>query len=234
MYTAIMHKMRRSILRKLISESNLTFSELFNNEFRSSSQFNYHLSWLIKNGYVTKSKSTYKLSRKGKELANYLDTYNISLVKQPLVVLAVLLKSKDRIIISKSLKEPIKNLWGLSCFSKAHHGESTKESLSKEVYEKTGLSAEQFTFRGLFSIKTVDNNTLIHHHLLQVFLCDNFSGKLIRKTKYRENKLIKIKFIKNYNMYPDNEFIIKHVFSKKPANFFELERDLNKGLLKLI
>jgi ADP-ribose pyrophosphatase YjhB (NUDIX family) len=230
----ISNPMRRFILGRLMTNSNLSFSELLNNEFRSSSQFNYHLSWLIKKGYVVKTNRGYKLDKKGKELVNYLSVQDVSLVKQPLLVCAVLIRSDNKIVISKSLKEPIKDLWGLSCFCKAEHGLGYKEVLSREVQTKTGLVVDDFDFRGVFSIKTVSNDRLLHHHNLHVFLCENYSGKLVRKTKHRENKLIRLSSISNYKMYPDNEFIINHVLSKKKPDFFELQRDIDKGLLKLI
>lgn len=54
MSKALDNEMRRYILSKLSINRELTFSELFKNEFYSSSKFTYHLNWLVKNKFIDK------------------------------------------------------------------------------------------------------------------------------------------------------------------------------------
>ena len=50
------NEVRRHILKELSTKENLTFMQLFQNKFYSSSQFNYHLNWLLKNQFIKKLK----------------------------------------------------------------------------------------------------------------------------------------------------------------------------------
>ena len=222
--------MRRFILKKLSLKPSLSFSQLFDNKFYSSSQFAYHVKWLLDKSYITKKNDLYCLDKLGKQLVNYISLGKFEKTKQPLIVLAVILKDKNKILISSSKKEPLANYWGLSCFGK-YKSDNILEELKLLCKEKTGYDVSNFKFGGVFNIKTSDVD--LNHQLL-VFTSETFTGNLIEETEFRVNRWATKPQRKNLTQFPENEFIVENC----SKSFFDLERSIDedsfKVLLKLI
>ena len=179
---------------------------------------------MVKNGFVKKTGKKYSLGKEGKKLVNYINFEKLNFVEQPLIILGVLIKNKDRIITSSSKKEPIKDLWGLSCFAKFEIGENINDALKKACRINLGLEVTDFKFAGLFNIKTLEEDKMIYHNQFLVFTSDKFIGKIISETKFRKNKWVTLKQLKKLRQYPENEFIINNINKKK---FFEIERNID-------
>ncbi|MEK6939026.1 MAG: helix-turn-helix domain-containing protein [Nanoarchaeota archaeon] len=182
--------MRKHILKVLLFKENLTFSQLFQNSFRSSSQFTYHLNQLLKEGLVEKNTQRYKLSFKGKRVANHLSSETIEETKQPLIVIALLLRKGNKVLTSYSKKEPIKDLWGLSCFAKLRFGENVLDCLKKNCSRHLGYElGNKVNFSGIFNIKTKNQGEILLHHQLLVFTSSDFKGKMKEETPTRKKSL---------------------------------------------
>ena len=144
---ALDNEMRRDILKVLSTKQNLTFSQLFQDRFSSSSQFTYHLNWLIKHNFVEKTNGKYKLGKEGKKLMNYVELKSVEVVQQPLIVIGVLLKKGNKILTSCSKKEPLNGLWGLSCFSKMRLGENIQDIIYNSCKRHLGYEVEEIKFK---------------------------------------------------------------------------------------
>ncbi len=222
--------MQKHILKNLLFRENLTFSQLFQDSFESSSQFTYHLNALIQEGIVEKNNQKYKLSIKGKELASHLSSETTEFTKQPVIIVALLLKKGSRILTSCSKKEPLKGLWGLSCFAKIKFGDNVLDCLRKNCLRHTGYAlGEKVQFGGIFHLKTKKNENVVLHHQLLVFRSSDFEGALKKETNTRINQWVSLHELHQLSQYPDNEFIIK---KSKTQKFFELERDIDSTTLK--
>jgi hypothetical protein len=204
------NEMRTYILTELSTKKNLSFNALFNKKFYSSSQFAYHLNWLLSRNYVSKINGKYNLGSEGKKLISYVSS-GIE-VKQPLIVIGLILKNKNQILVSKSKKEPLNELWGLSCFGKY----KDVKILAKE---KTGYELNNYKFHGSYDVKTSD---LDLHHLLLVYSSSEFKGTL-KSEPLRECIWVTRAQLKKMKQFPENEFIIDN-----PGNHI-IERNISEN-----
>jgi ADP-ribose pyrophosphatase YjhB (NUDIX family) len=204
------NEMRRYILTELSTRKNVTFNALFNKEFYSSSQFAYHLNWLIARNYVSKQSGKYSLGPEGKKLITYV-SLGVE-IKQPLIVIGLILKNKDKILISRSKKEPLNNLWGLSCFGKY-------KDVKELAKEKTGYELIKYKFHGIYDVTTTD---LELHHILLVYFSSDFKG-MLKSEPLRECKWVTKAQLKKLKQFPENEFIID-----TPGNHI-IERNISEN-----
>lgn len=217
MQKAIDNEMRVYILNELSKNKDIPFSKLFKKRFYSSSQFTYHLNWLIKKNYVSKKEGLYSLNIEGKKLVNNLSINKI--VEQPLIVTAVLLKKGKKILTSCSKKEPLRELYGLSCFGKFNDPK-------KIVKKHTNLELGKYEFGGIFNIKTEDIG--IYHQLI-VFISKDFTGKLI-DSENRLSKWVTRKQLSKLKQFPENEFILNNL----DKNFYSIERNIENNTFKVL
>ena len=84
MIDALDNDIRKCIIKKLILNDKLSFSKLMEKQFRSN-LFNYHLKWLIQNGFVIKNPdNTYSLGDAGKFLYHLLTLMKCNSENSPL------------------------------------------------------------------------------------------------------------------------------------------------------
>jgi ADP-ribose pyrophosphatase YjhB (NUDIX family) len=113
----------------------------------TNDHFNFHIGRLIKLDLVKKvERGVYKLSIKGKEYANRLDTDNNTVERQPkaAVLLALQRENKDgeaEYVFQERLKNPYFGFWGFPT-GKMRWGETIIQAAEREAMEETGLTAE--------------------------------------------------------------------------------------------
>ncbi len=214
MAKALDNEMRQFILTRLSTGKTLTFNKLFAKRFYSSSQFTYHLNWLVSKGYVAKTSQGYRLGIEGKRLITYVTLGKE--IRQPLLVVAAILRRNDMILTSKSMKEPIVGLWGLSCFGK--YG-----ALKEVVRRETGYSLQSYAFHGVYDIRTTD---LDLHHILFVYASYAFTGSL-RPSSMRASQWVTRKQLHALKQYPENEFILDH------PGHYAIERNIEEKTYSL-
>lgn len=172
-YESDTHQVQVSILRYLLFVPHATFSELQTTTDLSSDHFNFHIKKLIAKQYIEKSERYYKLSHKGKEYANRMDTDEKAIEKQPKVSIAITLErtSKDgerEFLFQQRKKNPYFDFWGRAG-GKVRWGESIIEAANRELKEETGLEAD-FEYRLLYHKRDFNKAT---GKLLEdkIFLC---------------------------------------------------------------
>lgn len=121
----------------------------------TSDHFNFHITRLVDLGLVEKtSRGRYRLSPRGKEYANRLDTDNNTVERQPKV--AVLLAIERSIqasgtteyLFQERRKNPYFSFWGLPS-GKIRWGETIVRAAEREALEVTGLTVD-FTIGGVY------------------------------------------------------------------------------------
>lgn len=187
------HSAQVAILRHLLFQPRAAFSELQKATELSSDHFNFHLKKLIDENYVEKSEKHYKLTNKGKEYANRMDTDENEIEKQPKVSVAITIERKNKkgereFLFQQRKKNPYFDFWG-RVGGKVRWGESVIEAANRELLEETGLSAD-FEYRLLYHKRDFDKAT---GKLLEdkIFLCvyaDNYSGELLESFEGGVNK----------------------------------------------
>ncbi len=162
------------------------FSELQKVTGLSSDHFNFHIKKLVEEGYVDKQERHYKLTHKGKEYANRMDTDDKTIEKQPKVSVAITLerrneKGEREFLFQQRKKNPYYDFWG-RVGGKMRWGESVIEAAQRELKEETGLEAD-FEYRLLYHKRDFNKTT---GELLEdkIFLCvyaTEYGGELLEK-----------------------------------------------------
>jgi ADP-ribose pyrophosphatase YjhB (NUDIX family) len=174
------HTTQVTILRHLLFTPSAAFADLQKATNLTSDHFNFHIKKLVEEGYVEKTEKHYKLTNKGKEYANRLDTDENAIEKQPKVSVIITLerhneKGEREFLFQQRKKNPYFDFWG-RVGGKVRWGESVIEAAERELKEETGLEAD-FEYKMLYHKRDYDKVT---DNLLEdkIFLC-------VHANKYR-------------------------------------------------
>jgi ADP-ribose pyrophosphatase YjhB (NUDIX family) len=178
------HVAQVSILRHLLFTREANFADLQKTTNLSSDHFNFHIKKLIEEGYIEKNDKQYKLSQRGKEYANRLDTDENEIEKQPKVSVAITLERRNsqnerEFLFQQRKKNPYFDFWG-RVGGKVRWGESVIEAAQRELREETGLEAK-FEYKLLYHKRDFNKAT---GKLLEdkIFLCvysTRYEGELL-------------------------------------------------------
>ncbi|HRQ86510.1 MAG TPA: NUDIX domain-containing protein [Candidatus Saccharibacteria bacterium] len=143
-YKADAHKAQMAILRRLLIEGTVSFSDLVREAKLTSDHGNFHIKKLITAGMVErvpKSYGKYRLTRKGKEYANRMDTDELVIEKQPKLVVDIGIEDGNgKFLFQERRKQPYSGYWGFPT-GKIRWGETIVEAAARELMEETGLVA---------------------------------------------------------------------------------------------
>lgn len=150
-HEAAVHDAQTKILRELLFLPETNFASLQKVSGLESDHIKFHIKRLVELGYVEKISSTYRLTIKGKEYANKLDTDAGVIERQPKVaVMLIVERVRDRIVeylVQERRKHPYYGYWGPPT-GKIRWGESIIDTAARELHEETGLEGV-FEHRGI-------------------------------------------------------------------------------------
>lgn len=228
------HQAQTGILRELLFVKESGYAELQKPTGLTSDHFNFHISKLVELSMVEKlARGRYRLTIRGKEYANKLDTDRKTIERQPKV--AVLLgverehDGKRQLLFQKRTKNPYYGYMGFPT-GKITWGETIPETAARELMEETGLEA-QFEVMGLYHEHTriEDTDEIIEDKMFFAVRCSQPTGQLIDKFEGGENQWMTIeearKYPKRYSSFETELEMIEgktssfeeeaHVYSKE-------------------
>jgi len=188
------HDAQTSILRELLFHPAAGFAKLQKPTGLTSDHFNFHIARLVELGLVEKvTRGTYRLTPRGKEYANRLDTDNNTVERQPKVSVALLVERKGKIgerefLCQQRLKNPYYGYWG-RLGGKVRWGESIEEAAARELTEETGLQAD-FSFKMLYHKRDYKDGTdeLLEDKIFLIMHTGKVRGKLLERFEGGYNK----------------------------------------------
>jgi 8-oxo-dGTP diphosphatase len=196
------HVAQVAILRHLLFTPHAVFSELQKATKLSSDHVNFHIKKLIDERYIEKNEKHYRLTNKGKEYANRMDTDENEIEKQPKVSVTITLerrneKGEREFLFQQRKKNPYFDFWG-RMGGKVRWGESIIQAADRELKEETGLEAK-FEYKLLYHKRDFNEVT---GKLLEdkIFLCvyaTEFSGELMSSFEGGVNKWMTVKEFHN-------------------------------------
>lgn len=142
-YEAEAHVAQMAILRKLLIGRTASFSDLGRATGLTTDHTNFHIKKLIAAGmveHVPKTYGRYRLTRKGKEYANRMDTEELVIEKQPKLVVDICIEKDEKFIFQERQKQPYYGYWGFPT-GKIRWGETILQAAARELMEETGLTA---------------------------------------------------------------------------------------------
>ena len=217
-YSANAHKAQMKLLRQLLMSSTCKFSVLVKASGLSSDHANFHIKQLIDAGFVehvSKTYGEYRLTVKGKEYANRMDTDVNVMEKQPkLSVVLDIVDDYGRHLQQERLKQPYYGYWGRPT-GKIRWGETMLEAAARELKEETNLAAD-LTVLGLYHKLDYDADD---NFLEDKYFCFvrgvNPRGEMLETTEGHRNIWLS-----------DTEFLAKE---KRFGNLEDVKEDIDAG-----
>lgn len=177
------HETQTSILRELLFVKDAGYAELQKPTRLSSDHFNFHISKLVALELVEKvSRGRYRLTPKGKEYANKLDTDDHTIERQPKTAVILALEreknGQQQFLFQERLKQPYYGFWGLPS-GKIRWGETIIQTAKRESLEETGLMAI-FRVAGVYHemVKLKETGELLEDKLFFIVHGTRPQGKL--------------------------------------------------------
>ncbi len=175
------HDAQVAILRELLFHPEAGFAQMQKPTGLSSDHFNFHITRLMDLGYVEKVKrGLYKLSPKGKEYSNKLDTDTNTVERQPKVAVILAIENDHgQWLMHQRKKNPYFGFWGFPT-GKVRWGELITETAARELEEETNLHAD-FKIAGLYHeiVKSVETGEILEDKQFFVVNCLNPRGELM-------------------------------------------------------
>lgn len=147
-----MHFIQLQILKKLLFSEELKYSELRAFEGLENNLLTFHIDQLLKEKLVEKTESKkYKLTKKGKEFANMMDTDTSQMKKQGKISgLQCCIRDIDsndpQLLVYTRKKHPFYNAQGYAS-GKIWFGEKVTNSVKRELKEETNLEGNPELFK---------------------------------------------------------------------------------------
>lgn len=187
------HEAQTSILRALLFLPAASYADLQKPTGLSSDHFNFHIGRLVDLGLVEKvSRGQYRLTSRGKEYANRLDTDNNTIERQPKSAVVFGLtrehNGNTEYLFQQRLKNPYYGFWGLPS-GKIRWGESITEAAARESLEETGLHAD-FTVKSVYHerVHEKESGLIIEDKIFFIVAGTNVSGTLLESFEGGRNQ----------------------------------------------
>ncbi|HEU5005195.1 MAG TPA: NUDIX domain-containing protein [Candidatus Saccharimonadales bacterium] len=178
-YEAKIHEAQISILRELLFQPEAGYGQLQKPTSLTSDHFNFHIKQLVETGYVEKvSRGKYRLTPRGKEYANKLDTDANVIERQPKAAVILAIQNGDKWLFQQRLKHPYFGFYGFPS-GKIRWGETIIETAARELKEETGLAAD-YEYKGVYHEQVLQAETgeQLEDKIFHVVLCTKPRGEL--------------------------------------------------------
>ncbi len=197
------HEAQISILRELLFHQEAGFNELKKPTGLDSDHFKFHIARLVDLGFVEKQESgKYKLTHKGKEHANKLDTDAHTIERQPKisVLIAGWRKSENgeiEYLVQQRLKNPYYGFWA-RLGGKISWGETAEEAAARELKEEAGLEAD-LKYCTLYHKLDYNKQSgdILEDKFFITFTAQNFRGEFIEEFEGGRNAWMTLEEIRS-------------------------------------
>jgi ADP-ribose pyrophosphatase YjhB (NUDIX family)/predicted transcriptional regulator len=227
-----LHEVQTAILRELLFHKSMHFADLQKPTDLTSDHFNFHITKLIELGLVEKiAKGEYRLTAKGEEFANKMDTDTHEFERQPKI--SVLLRvertnaaGETEYLLQQRLKQPFYGFWGMMG-GKVRWGDSFEETAARELLEETGLRGD-FEFLSVYRKRDYDKaGALLEDKVFVRMRAIDPGGKLVADFEGGHNEWLTLNQIKKIDKtYGGTKEFVEILTSQK--NYFATEYEYDE------
>ncbi len=186
------HAAQTSILRELLFCAAAGFAQLRKPTGLSSDHFAFHIGRLVELGLVEREEAgQYRLTARGKEYANRLDTDDRTIERQGKVAVLVVARRKrldgqHEYMVQKRLKQPYYGFYGFMT-GKLRWGETVEEGAARELKEETGLKGDLTVKAVYHKMDYTAEGTMLEDKHFYVVLADDARGDFVAMFEGGEN-----------------------------------------------
>lgn len=219
-YEADAHAAQMAILRQLLVAGDSSFSQLVAVTGLSSDHANFHVKKLLAAALlerIPKEYGKYRLTRRGKEYANRMDTDDLTIEKQPKVVVDIGIEdASGRFIFQERRKQPYAGYWGFPT-GKMRWGETILEAAARELHEETGLTADLRMIGTHHKLDYDENGELLEDKILFLVHGVNPRGTLLAETETHTNQwLHPAEYAKLEKRFGDIDETLRYIRAEQP------------------
>ena len=175
-----LHSIQLSILRNLLLSDGLRYTDMKPDKEMENNQFSFHLNSLIDTNLVLKDDDKYRLTDKGKEYANRMDTDDVKMMTQAkLSAWCCCVRGSGHgkeVLIGVRKKQPFYGCQGFVA-GKIKFGETIYDAAKRELREEAGLEGDP----KLVQIKhyiSYKGGKLVEDKFMFLFMFENIEGEL--------------------------------------------------------
>lgn len=176
-----LHSIQNQILKKLMFATSLRYTEMKPDKDMENNQFQFHLDQLIKNEFIVKENSTYKLANKGKQYIKKMDDVPGQIIKQAHLSVRIVctreIQNEKEYLFYTRLKHPYYGCQGFPA-GKLEHGEKLEEAAKRELLEETGLNGHAKLAAITHYLDLDKNGECLIDKIMFLFIVKNPEGKL--------------------------------------------------------
>lgn len=178
--------------------------------------YSYHLTQLLKSGYVKKVEGGYTLDTKGLMYVDRLNAEKLFVRQQPKIVTMIVLQNGyGDVLMYRKLRQPFLGLWTLP-FGKLHAEDtSIAEAAEREMSEKVGNANAKLRHAGDCYIRTQHDGQTITSLLAHVF-----HGTIDEFVPDEHLEWISLRKLEEYDTFPAAKDVIARTLFQDPF-FFE-------------
>jgi ADP-ribose pyrophosphatase YjhB (NUDIX family) len=172
-----MHPVQADTLSHLLRHPQRRFSELKPQDM-DPHLFMYHFKKLIGMGLVDKQEDGYVLTREGLRHAGKISSRTLVTREQPTISTFIACQNQSgQWLLHQRAYQPFLGRKSFP-YGKLHWGESLQEAATRELRDKTSLSAEKLDHCGNCYLLVQEGEELITHMLCHIFRAENLQGEL--------------------------------------------------------
>jgi ADP-ribose pyrophosphatase YjhB (NUDIX family) len=151
----ITHHIEKHIIKVLAYVPVARFSEM-RPPRTDSNLYSYHLSKLLKQGFLGRKDRGYSLTPKGLQYVDRLSMRSMRPILQSKITTCILVKNEfNEIILSKRGKQPFLSAWGLPLGKTHVDDESIYTSAKRELFERTNVVVDTLEHVGDCYVKMI-------------------------------------------------------------------------------